>query len=96
MINIFRIQCTQITRFFSIEWSNLDLMVQDGVWKFLEKHVIDGHVHGWDDFLGIANQLAIESHRTFQNDLDRYSSLLKQMGRFWHRSVASIVPAHKV
>ena len=35
-------------------------MAQNSVRVLLKKHLVDGHVHGWDDFLRVTDELPVQ------------------------------------
>ena len=56
----FRVESPHVPGLVGVEGSDLDLVAQDRIRILFEEHFVDGHVHGGDDLLGIADQLAVE------------------------------------
>ena len=56
----FRIQRAHVVSLIRVERTHLDLVLQGGVWILVKEHLVDGHVKGRDDLLGVADQLAVE------------------------------------
>lgn len=47
----FWIQAPHVSGFQGVVGADLDLILQDGVWKTLKEKLVDCHVECWDDFL---------------------------------------------
>lgn len=47
----FWVQVPHVSGFQGVVGADLDLELQDGVWKTLKEKLIDCHVKSWDDFL---------------------------------------------
>jgi len=56
----FRVEASHVLGFVRIEGPDLDLMAEHGVRVLLKEHLVDCHVHGGDDFLWVADQLAVQ------------------------------------
>lgn len=49
----FWVEVTHVPGLQGIVGADLDLELQDGIWKTLKEELVHGHVEGWDDFLQI-------------------------------------------
>lgn len=60
LIDVLGIQAAHALGSGNIEGSHLDLVIQHSCGILFEEHLVDSHVHGGDDLLGIADQLFVE------------------------------------
>jgi len=60
MTQTFRIQRAHVVSLICVERTHLDLVLQGSVWILVKEHLVDGHVKGGYNLLGVADQLAIE------------------------------------
>ena len=56
----FRIESPHVPGLVGVEGPDLNLVAQNSVRVLLEEHFVDSHVHGGDDLLRIADQLAVQ------------------------------------
>lgn len=60
LVDVFGIEGAHVARLLRIEWTYLDLVLENSGRIFLEEHLIDGHIEGGNDFLRITDQLTVQ------------------------------------
>jgi len=60
LIDVLRVEAAHVLGVVRVVRPHLDLVLQLRLGKLLEEHLVDGHVEGGDDLLGVADELAVQ------------------------------------
>ena len=60
LVNVLRIEAAHVPRLVGVVGADLNLVAEDGVGIFFEKHFVHGHVHGRNHFLRVATELPVQ------------------------------------